>query len=484
MRKSDQMEKSAMLTTSRTLAWASFTLSLTVSATTFAQGTDRSPTWQHVLAAPYQYAVSLDAHGSHGMLVATSHTLMARGSDGEDRWQKLACASTACPPAGSAGYTTWLRAVVRDDGGVWAIRSTRNVDASSARSTLAAVHLDPVGNVVREVVLTDASLAGVHAMEASQNDLTVVVDASPPGSSSFLYTRLDAEGNVIGSGRHVIWEDSGGRVSMRTLGDGATVISVVEELLCSLGCASPRTAVLRIEQHGVLGWRYDFQGQADAVTALESDGSATGVVAHEIGAPALVSISADGAHEASRPLSDLGNLRVDGVSPLIGGRRLVFYSASGATPKHVALMDRHGRLTSRRAVDVIAWFNPTASPFGFLAVHDRNDASAELLSATTLRTQQRLRLHGASVPDFIAHPFWHVLDDGVVYAAAEVSDGEGVRRLALARFDLAGDAGAACSPQRQAKAAVPSDASLLVSACVPPRAVRPTDAPSPRERPR
>jgi len=440
---------------------------------------DHTPTWQYEVA-PFHYVVTLDALPTRGVLVATSPKLVALSPDGSVRWQLEACTST-CPPAGSGGHAQWEGAVLREDGGAWAIRSVRQADDVGSPYTLSAVHMDGQGVTVREVVLSDASRrGGLHVAQADHNGLVVLVDHSPVGSSTLRYTRLDEQGGETGTGQYALWEHSDGRMTMRLLEDASALVAVEEEVMCFLGCPVPRTVILRIEPTGVLAWRHDFPLNAETVTALELDGSSTALISPAAAADTLSSLGPDGEDRGSVALPVIWGHHGGGVSPLAGGRRMAFFYPHGSPWRMAGLLDRGGNLSAHREIgDTMLEFNPVANPFGFLFAH-REQASAELLSATTLETLQRFRFDGSGAADFLARPIWRVLEDGVVYAATEMRDDSSARSLAIARFDMTVANPRRCQPIRESGAAATPHTPL----CPPPRFYPPTNTPPSAMRPR
>lgn len=388
-----------------------------------------------------QRAVALDARDGVGSLVATEHHLTAFASDGSPRWQVETCALCASQ---SVGYTRWSGAVLRTDGGAWAIEAMRETSAILSPWQLSVRGIAADGTIGAPFVLGSESLSpeGLIIRRTADDGLVVLRSIVDQQFSTVFYHRFDAAGEQIASWTFPMPDSSTMLRSMRLLVDGGLVFVSEGVLFCMVGCNSIHVGITRIHANGSLAWHYGF-GEAvePAEVALEPDGSASALLPL---APSGVihrrMINAEGIAGADVPVPGIEIwARVRELSALLSGRQVAVFD--GLSSYGIALLDTQGHVTATREL------NPQTLPFittgahGFLTTdYLVPDADAELLSATNLQTTARFRFPGSTLATAspTTYGMWSTLDDGKVYGTTTVTDANGARQLAHARFNVPG----------------------------------------------
>ncbi len=440
-----------------------------ITATAQEQATDLWPAWQHV-AGPDERIYSLDAREGLGTLARTSRRLAAYAPDGTRRWQLDACAS--CVPW-TTGYAMWRLAILRTDGGAWAIRSVQNGSGAASRSRLFAVRIGPDGRVRGETLLDDDFFDGVLGNVDDADGFAVVLDVWPTDTPTIDYVRFDRDGAEVGRSTHAGWERGNRLKDSRVLSDGDVVVELGENDLCFLGCDLPRTGILRIRPTGTLAWRYDFEPHVLPTVALDTHGGASALITRLDGIAAVRSITPDGVVHDETFAQGFVDASFYGLAPRIGGRQLVVYTERNASITRLGLMDRRGNLGAQRDIPY-SWPYPEPTAFGFIGsgLGDAT-ADAELLSPSTLATTVRFHFEGDVAPDPNAGSAWRILDSGVVYGAGAVTSDDGSRQLVVARFDLPTMDTSICSPLRTSSGvSTPRSGTAVAAPCTPARPIR------------
>ncbi len=435
------------------------------------QAADLWPAWQHV-AGPDERVYSLDAREGIGALARTSSLLAGYAPDGTRRWQLGACAS--CIPW-TTGYAMWRLAILRTDGGAWAIRSVQNGSGAASRSSLYAVRIGPDGRVRGETLLDDDFFDGVLGNVDDADGFAVVLDVLPTDTPTIDYVRFDRDGAEVGRGAYAGWSRGNRLRDSRVLSDGDMVVELGENDLCFLGCDLPRTGILRIRPAGTLAWRYDFEPHVLPTVALDTRGGASALITRLDGIAAVRSITPDGIAHDETIAQGFVDASFYGLAPRIGGRQLVMYAERNVSTTRLGLMDRRSHLSAQRDIPY-SWPYPAPTAFGYIGsgLGDAT-ADAELLSPSTLATMARFHFEGDVAPDPNAGSAWHILDSGIVYGAGAVTRDDGSRQLVVARFDLPILDRSACAPVRASPGTpTPRSGTAASSTCTPARPIRVT----------
>ena len=391
--------------------------------------------------------VAQDALDGMGSLVATAHHLIAFMPDGRERWRAETCAM--CAPQ-AAGYSSWVDAVLRADGGTWAIEAVREESGTLSPLTFSVRRIGVDGTLLEahslgstwlgpdSLILERAAGNGIVVLESSTTD---------DGTAQVRYTRLDGEGGLVGQGSYPMPDGQTMLRSARVLTDGSVVFVSEGVIFCMTGCNSVQVGITRVEASGVPIWNYWFAQSLDPpAVGLEPDGSANAVLPLP---PSYLThrraINPEGIAAADVPVPAMvPGAWLQELSPLVDDRQTVVFMSSSSYG--IALLDALGNITATRSIyPHNYWPQVASSPHGFLTTDSiLRDADADLLSASDLQTRVRFRFTGSAFPTSTQGAYvygrWSMPGDGSVYGATTVIDASGARQLALARFNVPGSA--------------------------------------------
>ncbi len=439
-----------------------------------AQVTPIMPTWQVGLEAEAT-VVALDAREGVGALVASGSWLEAFTPQGSSRWGHAA-------PAGSQ----WRDAVLRSDGGAWALEVAKEPSAGTFPEWAMALHRIGADGATRERRPIGTTPYGRPAEQGRlllAPDDGVVELLTRRGSFSLMvgYGRYDRDGQPL--------HGAGQDVSSRPVLEAMRILPDDGVSYVTRSADSGRTVLIRLHRQGSLSGGYAPGDDEHAVIAIEPDGTASALVMSPGYGTRRESIDLLGFPSAAVAVPALpSDIELKALSPFVGGRQVAAYQSAGTG--HLAVVDRRGRVASSRAFDTGSSAHIVTSALGMLATdEDTRDADAELLSTTDLTTLARFRLIGSAraTAGDVTPGIWRMLDSGIVYGVSDMIDAGNVRGPAIARFDVSMP-GPCAGPLRPAVASMPrpSTAEPRVPgaqiACTPPR---PSAAPpaSPRSGP-
>lgn len=388
-------------------------------------------------------AVALDVREGTGSLITTEHHLAAFTPDGMLRWQVETC--PLCLPR-TAGYSSWVDAVLREDGGAWAIEAVRETSGISSPLALYARRIGADGVPTLSFALGSESLSiyGLVIRRSTDDGLVVLRSTANVPNTRVEYRRFDAGGQLVASEDHSMPDPNTSLRSARMLPDGGISFASMGDVICFIGCPPFYVGVTRLGAAGNIVWQAFFEESVETNVALEADGSASALFRGAAGVLHRRGFAADGTVGPDMPVNGLDLLAwIEELSPAVDDRQTVAYSAPSSSG--VALMDAEGNIVATRTLYPHNRPLVLPSPHGFLTTDSiLLDADADLLSAGNLETRVRFRFPGSALPTSTQGAYvygrWSMPDDGSVYGATTVIDANGARQLAIARFNVPGSA--------------------------------------------
>lgn len=384
-------------------------------------------------------SVTLDSREGIGVALLTTARLVTFGADGTLRWQAENC--PLCNP-GNIGFPTWAGAVLRSDGGAWVLERQRLAAGPVSRWDLYAKRFDVDGSLLANIPLgPDRSSFGETTLLLAPDDgLLVLTPFDEPASApAIIHQRIDGSGQLFVN-RVIPVPELGTMVrSARVLDDGGISFATVGMVICTVGCPPFHVGTTRVDAAGTILWQYFFDESVEAEVALEADGTSSALLRGAGGALVRRTVAANGVAGADVAVVGIDLLaRIEELSPLLGDRQTAVFSGPGNSG--IALLDAQGMVLATRNLypQTLPLVTPTVH--GFLTTdYLEPDADADLLSAATLETTARFRFPDSAL-SISAATFgrWSVLDQGEVYAATAVIDGNGARQLAVGRFNVPG----------------------------------------------
>lgn len=395
----------------------------------------------HACAMPAEdRIVALDAREDHGMLATTPQRLIAYAPSGALRWQAERC--PACPPG--AGFTRWVTAVLRNDGGAWAVEAVQDTSDLFSPWSKSLQHIGNDGLTLATIPLGNEieSFAQLRLLVAGDDSVVVLQSRSTPESTAVIGWHIDAGGHVLGVNELAVPDQHSDFEirSARRLADGGALYVTQGMPICMVGCPPFHVEIVRTQATGQLGWRHTFAQDLDVEVALGDDGTATAVFGlAPTGAMHRRTIAADGMAGVDQALPGVPIASwVWALSPIVQERQLML--STSFDDHEGRLLDAAGASVATRAL--YSGYPPilATSHHGHLLTEMRiitNDA--ELLDPATLQTRAAFHLPSSALATDPNLPRqWRMLDDGSTYAAAMVLSGHGVRQLAVARFMVPG----------------------------------------------
>ena len=403
--------------------------------------TGENGTTLHACAMPAEdRIVALDAREDHGVIATTPQRVIAYTPSGALRWQAERC--PACPPG--AGFTRWVTAVLRNDGGAWAVEAVQETSDLFSPWSKSLQHIGNDGSTLATIPLGSEieSFAQLRLLVADDDSVVVLQSRSEPESTAVIGWHIDAGGNVLGVNELAVpdqYSDFEIR-SARRLADGGALYVTQGMPLCMVGCPPFHVEIVRTQATGQLGWRHTFAQDLHVEVGLGADGSATAVFGlPPTGAMHRRTIDADGMAGVDQALPGIPiSSRVNALSPIVQERQLMLSSSFGNHEGR--LLDATGNSIASRPL--YSGYPPilATSQHGHLLTDMLMVANdAELLDPATLQTHAAFHLPSSALTTDPNLPRrWRMLDDGSAYAAAMVLSEYGVRQLAVARFTVPG----------------------------------------------
>lgn len=384
-------------------------------------------------------SVALDSREVAGVALLTDARLMTFAADGALRWQAQSC--SLCNP-GNIGFPTWAGAVLRTDGGAWVLERQRSSAGPVSRWDLFAKQFDVDGSLLASIPLGPdrSSFGGTTLLLAPDDGLIVLTPFDEPESApAIIHQRIDGSGQLFANSVMPMPELSTMVRSARVLDDGGISFATVGLVICTVGCPPFHVGITRVDVAGTILWQYFFGESVEAEVALEADGTSSALLRDAGGTLVRRPVAANGVTGADVAVVGMDLLaRIEELSPMLGGHHAVVFSGPGNSG--IALLDTQGMVLATRNLHPQTLPLVTLSVHGFLTTdYLERDADADLLSTESFETTARFRFPESALP-ISPSTFgrWSVLDQGEVYAATTVIDGNGVRQLAIARFNVPG----------------------------------------------